>query len=113
MSTGPNEARGIMSDGDPESWGRTPERFFPAPPDSVSCPHCEGKGYLTPATATVGDMIALRRKLLGLTQQELAATVGVSRPQVANIESGRHDPPVSAIRRYADALKCNVKDLIP
>ena len=81
--------------------------------ENISCPRCEGKGFLTPATATVGDMIALRRKDMGLTQQELASTVGVSRPQVANIESGRHDPPISAIRRYADALECNVKDLIP
>lgn len=77
------------------------------------CPRCLGLGYLTPATATVGDMIARRRHVLGLTQMELAAQIGVSRPQIANIESGRSDPQVSQLRKYADALKCTVRDLIP
>lgn len=81
--------------------------------EHIQCPHCEGKGFLTAANATVGDMIALHRKKLGLTQHELAGSIGVSRPQIANIESGRHDPPVSTLRRYAEALKCSVKDLIP
>ncbi len=81
--------------------------------DPIECPHCMGKGYLTAATATVGDMIALRRKGLGLTQLELAGQIGISRPQIANIESGRHDPPVGTLRAYATALKCKVKDLIP
>jgi len=81
--------------------------------DHIKCPRCGGHGFLTPATATVGDMIAKHRIAKGLTQLELAMTVGVSRPQVANIESGRHDPPVSKLRAYADALGCQLKDLIP
>jgi transcriptional regulator with XRE-family HTH domain len=81
--------------------------------DNIQCPRCMGQGFLTPATATVGDMVARRRQLLGLTQSELAAQVGVSRPQVANIEAGRSDPQVSQLRKYADALQCQIKDLIP
>ena len=79
----------------------------------ITCPRCLGQGYLTPATATVGDMIARRRQELGLTQMELAVQIGVSRPQIANIEGGRSDPQVSQLRRYADALNCQMKDLIP
>lgn len=82
-------------------------------PDAIKCPRCAGKGYLTPATATVGDMVAKHRNELGLTQLELAQQIGVSRAQVANIESGRHDPPVSRLRMFATALRCNVQDLIP
>ena len=80
---------------------------------NIPCPKCDGKGFLTPANTTVGDMISLHRRELGLTQQELAGAVGVSRPQIANIEAGRSDPPVSVLRRYADALQCELKDLIP
>ena len=58
-------------------------------------------------------MIARRRQELGLTQMELAVQIGVSRPQIANIEGGRSDPQVSQLRRYADALNCQMKDLIP
>lgn len=81
--------------------------------DRIECPRCAGQGYLTAANTTVGDLIARQRNSLGLTQLELAQAVGLSRPQVANIEGGRSDPQVSQLRRYAEALKCQVKDLIP
>ncbi len=81
--------------------------------ERIKCPRCAGLGYLTQATATVGDMIAERRRTAGLTQLELAERVGVSRPQIANIESGRHDPPLSRLRDFAVALKCSMKDLVP
>ena len=81
--------------------------------DRIPCPHCEGLGYLTPATAHTGIMIALQRKKLGISQQELAAAVGISRPQVANIESGRSDIPTKSLRLYAQALQCEMKDLVP
>ena len=81
--------------------------------DQMTCPRCAGLGYLTEAQTTVGDLILLHRNKIGITQMELALQVGVSRPQVANIESGRSDPPISTLRRYAIALQCSVKDLIP
>lgn len=81
--------------------------------ERIECPRCAGKGYLTAANTTVGDLIARRRNAAGLTQLELAQAIGISRPQVANIESGRSDPQVSQLRRYAEALQCQVKDLIP
>ena len=81
--------------------------------ECITCHWCAGLGYLTAATATVGDMIARQRRAVGLTQQELAQRVGVSRPQIANIESGRHDPPISRLRDFAAALGCSMKDLVP
>ena len=79
----------------------------------MKCPHCNGTGNLAPNEATVGDMILSIRKSKGLTQQELAAKVGFSRAQIANIESGRSDMPISTLRKYADALGCSMKELIP
>lgn len=72
-----------------------------------------GKGYLTEETATVGSLILYHRRKKGLTQDELASQTGVSRPQIANIESGRHDPPLSRLRAFATALGCKTKDLVP
>jgi len=81
--------------------------------DPIECPRCAGKGFLTPANTTVGDMVSKHRALSGMTQLELAMKVGISRAQVANIENGRGDPPVSRLRAFADALNCQIKDLIP
>lgn len=81
--------------------------------DRTPCPHCDGLGYLTAENATIGDMIKSHRKKLGKTQLWLAQEVGVSRTQVANIEVGRSDPQVSQLRRYAAALQCSLKDLVP
>jgi predicted transcriptional regulator len=81
--------------------------------ERIECPRCAGKGFLTAATTTVGDLIAKRRNELGMTQFELSAAVGVSRAQIANIESGRHDPPISRLRDFGTALKCSMKDLVP
>ena len=53
------------------------------------------------------------RKSLKLTQQELASKVGLSRAQIANVEAGRSDMPLSTLKRYADAFGCTMKDLVP
>lgn len=79
----------------------------------MKCPHCNGTGKLSPQEATVGDMILSMRKSLKLTQQELAAKVGLSRAQIANVEAGRTDMPLSTLKRYANAFGCTMKDLIP
>lgn len=75
-------------------------------PDShVSCPRCLGLGYLTAATATTGDLIASWRKKLDMTQLELASRVGISRVQIANIESGRSDPATSRSPKVCRSLE--------
>lgn len=79
----------------------------------VKCPRCGGMGYLTAATTRVGDLIAARRLKLDMTQLDLAQLVGISRAQIANIEGGRTDPMLRDLRKYADALQCEPKELIP
>ncbi len=81
--------------------------------EHTKCPRCGGCGYLTAATATIGDLIQTLRVKKGLSQLELAMQVGVSRAQISNIESGRTDPQVKQLRQYAEALGCTIKDLIP
>lgn len=81
--------------------------------DRPKCPHCMGLGYLTEETASVGSLILYHRRRVKMTQDELASQTGVSRPQIANIENGRHDPPLSRLRAFANALGVSAKDLIP
>ena len=81
--------------------------------DRIECPHCYGKGYLTQASATIGDLIRFHRQKLGLTQQEVAVSVELSRPQIANLEASRTDIPSAKLRKFADTLKCCVSDLVP
>lgn len=65
------------------------------------------------ASPGVGDMIRAHRAALDMTQQQLSELVGRSRAQIANIESGRSDIPLSALARFAQAFKCSMKDLVP
>lgn len=57
------------------------------------------------------DPVRLRRKELGLTQAELAASAGVSRQLVAALEAGVNTPAVDAAMRLARALECPVEEL--
>jgi transcriptional regulator with XRE-family HTH domain len=50
------------------------------------CPMCCGKGILE---ATYSDRIRDLRKQHGITQEELAKHLGISRASLANIESDR------------------------
>lgn len=79
----------------------------------MKCPHCNGTGNLSPDEINVGSLIFARRKALGWTQQQLAARVGFSRSQIANIEVGKSDLPLRTLARYAEALECSMKDLVP
>jgi predicted transcriptional regulator len=47
-----------------------------------------------------------------LTQAALAKKSGVSRAYLARLEMGRHDPPLSRLRKLAKALKVSVADLV-
>lgn len=49
------------------------------------------------------DLLVARRRA-GLTQQEVADAMGVSRPRVAYLEA-RYHPPNKAVARYIEALR--------
>lgn len=61
----------------------------------------------------IGPLITAARQRANLTQLEVASQIGVSRPQLANIETGRSDLPVSRLLRIAAALKISARDLLP
>lgn len=51
-----------------------------------------------------GTTIRTIRLKAGLTQKQLALAIGTSQPQIAKIESGRHDPVMSTCKRLSVAL---------
>jgi DNA-binding XRE family transcriptional regulator len=60
-----------------------------------------------------GPQIKAHRQRARMTQQMLADKIGVSRPQIANIEGRRSDPQVWQLSHYAKALGCRVQELLP
>jgi DNA-binding XRE family transcriptional regulator len=62
----------------------------------------------------LGEAVARRRKLSGMTQADLAKVVGLSRASIANIEVGRQKMLVHQAYALADALKLDhVGQLLP
>ena len=55
--------------------------------------------------------LAPRRKRVGMSQEALAARVGVTRANVANWETGVAWPKARLLPEIADALACSVDDL--
>jgi transcriptional regulator with XRE-family HTH domain len=80
---------------------------------ALACPYCNGTGTLDDDKAHVGSRILAHRKAANLTQQDLAGMIGRSRPQVANIEAGRSDLPVSLLAKVAEALGVKMSELVP
>jgi putative transcriptional regulator len=63
-------------------------------------------------TEKLRNRMAEHRKMAGgMTQQELAARVGVSRQTIIAIESGRYNPSVALALKLAQALLTNVENL--
>ena len=52
-----------------------------------------------------------RRAASGMTQEELAGRVKVTRQSIISIERGRYRPGVALALRLARALECRVEDL--
>lgn len=60
-----------------------------------------------------GAVVRERRDKAGLTQQDLADRLGLSRTSVVNIEQGRQGIPLSSLPKFADALGCSASQLLP
>lgn len=60
----------------------------------------------------LGSRVAQLRKGLGLTQVQLAETLGISQQMVASYEVGRRRIPVSMLPVLAQALAVQVDDLL-
>lgn len=59
-----------------------------------------------------GNCIMQKRKELGYTQEELADKVGISQKTVSKFENGLEEPKITTLAVIADALKCEITDLI-
>ncbi len=56
--------------------------------------------------------LRVRREAAGLTQDQLAELVGISRQSLGKLERGDTEPRPSTIVRLARALGCEPKDLM-
>ena len=59
----------------------------------------------------VNNQIREFRVALGLTQDELAQAVGVSRQSIISIERGRYTPSLYLALRFAIFFKCSMDEL--
>ncbi len=59
----------------------------------------------------LGKRIQKRRKEIGLTQEELADKIGVSRQYMGFIEQARNVPSVEVLEKIARNLKISLSDL--
>lgn len=59
---------------------------------------------------SVGSNIRKIRKLRGISQEELAERIGLTRSQISNIESGRRSTSAKRMSQIAEVLKCRVSD---
>lgn len=62
---------------------------------------------------TIGDMIRIKREEQGLTQQELAQRLYVSRQTVSRWESGSRCPDVMTAKKIAAILGVTLDELVP
>jgi len=61
---------------------------------------------------TMGEIIAARRKMLGMTQKELAAKMNVTDKAVSKWERGIAFPDVGSIPQLAEVLEISVAELM-
>jgi transcriptional regulator with XRE-family HTH domain len=61
---------------------------------------------------TIGKKVKKRRASLGLTQEELAEKVGISRAYMGFVEQGRNVPTLETLEKIAKALKVKIAELV-
>lgn len=59
----------------------------------------------------LGEKIQRERKRRKMTQEELAAKIGVQTATISNIEGGKTDTSVYTVFKIAQALKTHIKEL--
>jgi transcriptional regulator with XRE-family HTH domain len=67
----------------------------------------------TVSYAKLGRKIQKLRKSMGLTQEEFAEKLNISRTHMGHIEQGRKQPSLELLQRIAKKLGVKVNELIP
>ena len=57
---------------------------------------------------SVGQLIPLIRRQLGMSQRILAMRGGIQQSSVARIESGHSDPNISTLKKIVEAMECDL-----
>lgn len=60
---------------------------------------------------SLGENIRYRRTVMGLTQKQLAAKIGIGTTRMSEYERGRHKPQEVTLEWIAGALDCRVEEL--
>lgn len=60
--------------------------------------------------STVAKRIKEIRVSSGKTQEELSKATGIKRPNIARIESGKHEPSLETLKKLAEALDVSLSD---
>lgn len=69
-------------------------------------------GRKAPRRRGTQSSIAAARMAAGMTQAQLAEAIGVKPQQIGNWERGMRNPKINALNRIADALGCELNDLL-
>ena len=76
---------------------------------SDTCPYCKGTGKIE---ATFASRLVSLRSAKGVTQQDVSLAIGLSRPQIANLEIGRGEPSVTTLINLASYFDCSTDYLL-
>ena len=69
-------------------------------------------GVSYPGLEQLGDFIKTQRKMMELSQRELARLMEVSDPYVSQLERGMHEPSVRVLKSLAGALNVRAETLL-
>lgn len=69
-------------------------------------------GRKSPRKRGTQSPITTARMAAGMTQAQLALAIGVKPQQIGNWERGIRNPKIDALQKMADALGCDLSDLM-
>lgn len=80
--------------------------------DKIVCPRCNGVGEIEAELVTIGDRLRGLRDKTGKRQEDVAPALGITRAQLANLESDRGLPSVETLINCAKAYNVSVDYLL-
>ncbi len=79
----------------------------------VDCLLVASNNLFMKTSKRLGHQIQKLRKETGLTQEEFAEKLGISRTHMGHIEQGRKTPSIKLMEKIAKALKVSAGKLLP